>query len=950
MIWIVPERDRLRSRYVQALEELGWIYEEQREYTAAIPYAQQLLRTEPLHEAAHRRLMRLYVLSGDRAAALRTYNSCVTLLERELGVGPGEAIREAYQRLLQQEAPAVLRHRSGPLGQNVVPLIGREAEWQTLLSRWRRIARGHAHFVLIAGEPGIGKTRLAEELLTWADRQGIGSARARSYAAAGELAYAPVIDWLRQPIFQASLDEVDDVWLAEISRLLPEIQIAHPAQSRPGPVDESWQRRRLFEALANVVTVDQRPKLLLIDDLQWCDSETLAWLAYLMVTYRQTPLLILGTIRPEEIDRDHPLNTLLFELCRGDRLTELELGPLSPDETLTLAAHESTDLFDVDKIEDLFEYTEGNPLYIVETVRAAMGQDEDLTAALKKPIAELEPALADLPASTLPVKVRTTIQRRLGQLSPEAYDLACLAAIVGRSFSYAVLAHACDLDAETLMNRLDELWQRRIVVDQSEATYDFTHDRIREVALVELSPVGRQRLHFRVAQALESLYPDKSDVLCGQLGWHYAEALQRQEALHYYRQAAKVSAEIAASDRALVYLEKALLLLDQLPDTPDHIALCIDCWLDVASAQIDVHGWTSIERKAALDRALQWAENSRGEQRQIQATIGLSTFYVSSGDWVMAIRLAQRAFEHAQELGDDQFLYSTTHHRAFISFFRGEVGAALDQYRQTIALQSTLISDPSDAVGLHSWLAEARWHAGYPEQALETAAKAVQLADESGMPGDKIHSREYMMYTTQRAGELATMRRLTLEVLDLCAQYGFPDYVVTATVHLGWLTATAGDLATGLTQIEEALDTAEQMNMRFNYSYLLSLLACGQHGGGLIEQALRSLERALDFSETSEELYWRAELLRLTGDYRLDVGHPEHDAEDMYATALALTRQQRAKMLELRTTVSLAKLWRSQGKSLEAHQALTTIYGWFSEGFQSADLCEGACIAEPTRP
>ena len=448
------------------------------------------------------------------------------------------------------------------------------------------------------------------------------------------------------------------------------------------------------------------------------------------------------------------MNTLLFELRRGDGLTELELGPLSPGETLTLAAHESSDLFDVDKIEGLFEYTEGNPLYIVETVRAAMGQDDDLPVTSKNPITKTEATPPDLSSSTLPTKVRTTIQRRLAQLSPAAYDLACLAAIVGRSFSYAVLAHACDLDEETLMSRLDELWQRRIIHDQSDATYDFTHDRIREVAMAELSPVGRRRLHFRVAQALESLYPDKSDVLCGQLGWHHAEAWQRQKALQYYRQAANVSAEIGASDRALVYLEKALFLLEKLPNTPDHMALRIDSWLDVARAQIDVHGWTSAERKEALDRALQLATNSHDEPRQIRATIELKTFYVSSGDWVMANRLSQRAFEHALALGDDQFLYSTTHHRAFVAFFRGEVGAALDQYRQSIAPQQRKIGIQSNAVGLYSWLAEVCWHAGYPDQALKTAAKAVQLADESGMPGDRIHSREYMMYTTQRAGEL----------------------------------------------------------------------------------------------------------------------------------------------------------------------------------------------------
>ena len=203
-----------------------------------------------------------------------------------------------------------------------------------------------------------------------------------------------------------------------------------------------------------------------------------------------------------------------------------------------------------------------------------------------------------------------------------------------------------------------------------------------------------------------------------------------------------------------------------------------------------------------------------------------------------------------------------------------------------------------------------------------------------------------MMYTTQRAGELGTMRQLTHDVLDLCAEYGFPDYVVTAKVHLGWLTATTDDVVTGLAQIEEALAIVEQMNMRFNLSYFLSLLARVQHRGGLIEQALRTLEQALEFSETSEELYWQAEILRLTGDYRLDAGHAPHDAEDAYEAALAIARQQRANMLELRTTVSLAYLWHSHGKSLEAHQMLAAIYGWFTEGFQSVDLCEARTLLD----
>jgi DNA-binding SARP family transcriptional activator len=244
--WILSERERLSQAFLEALERLILLLEDQRDYRAAIGYAQRLLRHDPLHEATYRRLMRLHALSGDRAGALRAYHTCATVLQRELAVEPSLATREAYERLLHTDAlpapPPV-----EPVA--ISPLVGRHQEWAQLQKAWQAASVGGLHFVLVAGEAGIGKTRLAEELLQWADRQGMATASARCYAAEGGLAYAPVVAWLRA----RPLPPLESVWRSEIARLLPELLVEQPDLSPPGPLTEAWQRQRLFEALARAI-------------------------------------------------------------------------------------------------------------------------------------------------------------------------------------------------------------------------------------------------------------------------------------------------------------------------------------------------------------------------------------------------------------------------------------------------------------------------------------------------------------------------------------------------------------------------------------------------------------------------------------------------------------------------------------------------------------------------
>lgn len=220
------------------------------------------------------------------------------------------------------------------------PLIGRQAEWETLRATWRNVLQGKAQMICIAGDAGIGKSRLAEELLVHAQRQGHNVARTRAYALEGRLAYAPVAGWLRNAPLAACVRALDVVWRSEIARLLPELLVEDPALPPPQPLTERWQLKRLFEALLQAFSTTEKQKavLLVLDDMQWCDLETLEWLQYLLSAARHHKLLVTGTVRDAEVDASHPLHKLWRALLDEGQLTQLPLAPLSQTESVRLGA------------------------------------------------------------------------------------------------------------------------------------------------------------------------------------------------------------------------------------------------------------------------------------------------------------------------------------------------------------------------------------------------------------------------------------------------------------------------------------------------------------------------------------------------------------------------------------------------------------------------------------
>jgi DNA-binding SARP family transcriptional activator len=560
--WILPERDRLRQLFFSAAERLLALLEEERDYDAAIQVAQQLLRLDSLHEAIYRQLMRLHALRGDRAAALRVYHTCAQVLERELGTEPAQLTQTLYESLLESEDSP--KAPTGPLTlirRTEAPLLGRKAEWHQIQEAWRKATRGHPHVVVLSGEAGIGKTRLAEEMVAWVSRQGMTTTSARCYAAVGQLAYAPVAAWLQTNEIQSGLTALDPAWLTEIARLVPEMLATRPKLAHPAAMTEGWQRRHFFEALSRAVLNARQPLLLLLDDLQWCDNETLEWLHYLLRFDKSARLLLIGTVRAEEITPGHPLAAFLGTLQRDGMVTEIALGPLDTAETTSLAEHVLGHPLEPAMIDQLYAETEGNPLFVVEMARAGtLGPDEKEQSSARSSLARLLQS-----TSTLPTTVQSVLATRLAQLSALAREIANVAAVIGRAFTFDVLLKASGESEDAVVHGLDELWQRRIVREQGGdmvQAYDFSHDKLRKQAYDSLSPAHKRLLHRRVAEALEAVYAEELDTVSGQLAAHYECAGLPEPAILYYRRAGEYAMGIYANAEALAAFERATALLE----------------------------------------------------------------------------------------------------------------------------------------------------------------------------------------------------------------------------------------------------------------------------------------------------------------------------------------------------------------------------------------------------
>ena len=534
--WLLAERERLRQSYLLVLESLAGLYEDQRSYSKAIHTIQILLRHDPLNENDYAWLMQLYALEGNRGQALHIYHTCAEILSRELGVAPGSAVHALYEQLLQTD---IQPGTTAP----VTALIARQREWKQLTERWRELLSGQRplSMILVTGEAGIGKTHLAQSFVDWVQRQGYQSASATCYESGRDLAYAPIAGWLSSLFKQDEriFDKIAPVWRLEVSRLLPELQIRDTGLGIPGTLSEKWQLLHFYEALLHAFAAVRSPLLLFLDDIQWCDQETLAWLAYLQVKPAGEKVVLLATARSVAILGDLPVWGLLNNRSKN---IQLELEPLDEDETSQLVKHLVAEPVEPEQENLIYHQSEGNPLYVTEIIRSGFHQYLN-------------------GSGPLPERLQSVIDWRLNRLSGPARQVLELAAVVGRSFSFELIKEASFLDEQLLVNSLDECWRQRILREQGSQDYDFSHNLLCQAVYGGLSLARRRLLHMRVAGALESLYHSNLDLAAEQIARHLEQAGLVDRAVHFYEQAAQAAQSLYALPKAISFFEQAIKLL-----------------------------------------------------------------------------------------------------------------------------------------------------------------------------------------------------------------------------------------------------------------------------------------------------------------------------------------------------------------------------------------------------
>src|SRR5271169_6462439 len=392
--WLLEARSGLERQCADLCDLLCAARARTGDLAGAVGAVRRRIQLQPLEESGYRTLMLLQADLGDRAGAVSTYHHCASVLERDLGVSPDPATQQAFQRLMADRDPAGAsladpKPDAPRSGVATAQLVGRRRELGLLQDLWRAAVSGRPGLALVGGGAGVGKTRLVAEIAEMARLQGAVVASSQCFGMLGRLALAPVADWLRNPAVQTAAATLDPAWRAEVGRLIP--AEGHGRRGRtPRAIADAWQRHRFYEGLARALIAVGRPMLLVLDNMQWCDQETLAFITFCLGLAGDTPLLVAGTLRDDNLGEDPELQQWTVRMRATGLLTELLLSPLDAAGTAQLAQAISPQPLHAADADLLYATTGGFPLYVIEAVRGSADPDGaplpagDLQAVLRK--------------------------------------------------------------------------------------------------------------------------------------------------------------------------------------------------------------------------------------------------------------------------------------------------------------------------------------------------------------------------------------------------------------------------------------------------------------------------------------------------------------------------------------------------------------------------------------
>lgn len=842
--WVTGERDRLHRACVSVVDRLIGAYAELGDAGAAAAEARRRVVLEPLEESGYATLIELEARAGDRAAAVKAFHQCAAMLERELGADPAPETVAAYERALSAARQPAGAERA-PEPRAAAPLVGRAAEQDALSAAWQGSG---ARLVAVQGEAGAGKSRLADWLCQAVERGGSPVAVARCVATDQRVALSPLSSWFRHPALGAAVRGLDAPSQTHALRLTGDEEAATPRAALSDPLSSAWHRARLFEALARAVAALPQRMLLFLDDLQWCDAETLDWLAFLFRFAPEAPVLVLTAVRVEDLAERTPVVATLQHLRALGVLTDVELGPLPAAEAAELAGQTLGRPLEPELAARLYEATGGFPLFVVEGA--------ELWTELARQ-GRLPPAVVP----GLPAHARAVLHGRLAALSSAARGLLELAAVLGPDFSLDLLVESSDLEEPDVVAAIDDLWRRRLVRAAGPGAYDVCHDLIREAVLEDLSPPRRWLLHRRAAEALE-LQGRGAPGAAARIAYHHEQAGQHGRAARFHLDAAAEAAQVFAGEEAVERYQHALGLVARLPESPERDRLELDARFQLVAPLNAMEGYASPRLEEDLERAVELATRLGEDLRRAQCLVGLWGAAFVRGDVRRSVELVRLAVDLARQHPELAAQAEMALGGSLTSQGRPQEGighleraADLDSRRDA---RTTVFGFRSAVMAL-GWRAHGLWLAGRSEEAASSARAAVRVAEDLRHPYSETVAHAYAAITCQLQGDRDGVGAHATAAIDLCRAYGFGYYDDWAEVLRGW----AGGRDEDVDGIRAALGRLEAAHAGARRPYYLGLLAEVLIGLGRRREAAETLAEALDAARRNDDRWWEPELLRL---------------------------------------------------------------------------------------
>lgn len=994
--WLLFKQTQLHVQAVDALDCLGQYHEQRGEFALAAAYARRHIALDPLREQAHRQLMLALALDGRRSEALAQYAACRALLAQELGIEPAPETTALYEQIRaggavgdrpQRRQPQREKPVTGPLASPPV-FVGRTRELARLDAALELAAAGKGQIVFVTGAAGSGKTALLDAfarrgLAAHADLLVVNSS-GNAYTGLGT-PYWLFIEILRQLHSGAangaalSLSQVHHLDMAHpgivqsLAKAAPDLERFISGGRHTGG-GSGLEQAGLFDQLTRALqaVASHHPLVIVLDDLQWADRNSLNLLFYLGRRLSGQRILIVGTFRSDVLDQGyaslaylheqdvgerHPLVALVHEVQRHLGDICIDLARAEGQDFIAALVDAEPNRLGAEFREILYRHTGGHALFTTELLRG-MQERGDLVRDTQGYWVEGE----QIAWSTLPAQVEAVIAERIGQLLPEWQAMLAVASVEGDEFTVQVLAHALDLPEAEVSRRLSGALSRHhyLVVPvgmqpvgaRSLARYRFRHLLFQRYLYNQLDPVEQAHLHLTVGRALETLYAEHAYAISLPLARHFELGGVADKASAYLLAAGKRAAHLAAPEEALRLLTRGLDLLKRLAPSPEHAQQEAEVQLALGTALLS-KGWSAPERAQAFERAYDLCQRAGATAQLAHSLLGLADIHLARGQCSQATAIGEQLLTLAQSTRDPLIAIFAHYVLGMTYFFMGQVHPARQHLEQAAALYArcadTLPDLAETDIGVRSmvWLGITLWGLGYAEQADDCIRQAVA--------GARALEHTFSLRFALSVGALSVCwlrydlpaLRAALRHLAALRSDASPDlFRPWSVIFQGWLAAVDDHDPESPTHMQQAIGQWEADDAQGGHALHHALLAQAYLALGQAEDARVTLEHALIQVAATGFRFFEAELLRLQGEALRLLDRPA-EAEACFLHAIAVAQEQSAKAWELRAVLSPCRLRQAAGALAEfeaARQHLAALYAWFTEGLDTPDLQDAAAL------